>query len=206
MDSGSALRVGVVVVLSITGLCVGAGAATVGVDERFRGDEDVAVSVDDDAIVVSDGADKRVAVENMSWVQSVEISGQNGRYSIETTRERPFTSEQRSTAREVVHTSDVVPIDNLTAYDLAVEPIPRLSAESAHSVEVSNVTESDGTFTTDGIASGGKSVTIDTGTSYVEDRLNVRVLGPDGEIQLSVVVDLATETVGDVTDFRTIGE
>lgn len=202
MDSGTAVRVGVVVVLAITGLCVGAATATLGVDETFRGDEDVAVTVDDDSVVVSDGDEQQVAVANMSWVQSVEISGQNGQYRIETARERPFTAEQRSTAREIARTSDAVPLNNFTAYDIVIEPIPRLNADSAHSVEVSNITDSDGTFTTDGIASGEKSVTVDTGRSYVEDQLNVRVLGPDGEARVSLVVDLTTGTVVDVTDFR----
>lgn len=205
MDSGVAVRFGVVVVLSITGLCVGAATATLGVDDTFQGDEDVAVTVDDDSVVVSDGDEQQVAVENMSWVQSVEISGQNGQYRIEMARERPFTSEQRSTAREIARTSDAVPI-NLTAYDLAIEPIPRLSADSAHSVEVSNITDSDGTFKTDGIAFGERSVTIDTGRSYVEEQLNVRVLGSDGEARVSLVVDLTTGTVVDVTDFRTIDD
>ncbi|WP_336326125.1 hypothetical protein [Halovenus sp. HT40] len=205
MDSGVAVRFGVVVVLSITGLCVGAATATLGVDDTFQGDEDVAVTVDDDSVVVSDGDEQQVAVENMSWVQSVEISGQNGQYRIQTARERPFTSEQRSTAREIARTSDAVPI-NLTTYDLAIEPIPRLSADSAHSVEVSNITDSDGTFKTDGIAFGERSVTIDTGRSYVEEQLNVRVLGSDGEARASLVVDLTTGTVVDVTDFRTIDD
>ena len=45
------------------------------------------------------------------------------------------------------------------------------------------------------------SVTIDREYSIIEDQLDVRVLGPDGETRYSVIVDITAEEIVDVIVF-----
>lgn len=186
--------------LLVAGVCVGAGATALGADQLLSGEEDVAVTVGNEGVVV-DGSEQRVALANTTWLTSIEVSGEDGRYTVETTRERPFTDQQRQTAVDLVRSSGSISLDDLSEYEVVVEPIQKHSADSAKSIDVGDVSETDGSFLVEDVTVEDDSVTVDREFSYVEEQLNVRVLGPDGELVYSVIVDLSVEEIVDVTVF-----
>lgn len=198
MDSASVSRLGLLAALVVLGASVGAGATALGVDHLFGSEEDVAATVNDDGVVVGDG---QVGVENTTWLRSVEISGSDGHYTIEAERERPFSDEQRQTAIDTVRASNRVGLGDLIEYEIVVEPIRKFDADQAQEAAVGDVSEDGGSFEIDDVTVDDGSVTIDREYSIVEDQLNVRVLGPDGETRYSVIVDLTAEQIVDVTVF-----
>jgi hypothetical protein len=193
-------RLGLLVALVVLGVSVGATATAFGVEGPFGSDEEVAASVSDEGIVVGD---EEVTLQNTTWLRSLEISGSDGHYTVETVRERPFSEEQRQTAINLVRTSDRVELADRFEYEIIVEPIRKYEADQAFEANVGNVSEDSGTFKIDDVTVEDGSVTIDREYSIVEDQLNVRVLGPDGGTRYSVIVDL---TVDEIIDVRVLSE
>ena len=104
-------------------------------------------------------------------------------------------------------------IAGMDAYELSVEPIQQLNTSSFNDVSYDVVIEANETngevmvweTTAD---QNESSVTIETDPSYVEDRATVRIRHPDREsphdLKYTVDIDLANETVTDVTDWDEI--
>lgn len=198
MYSTSATSVGLLAALVVLGVSVGVGATAFGVEGFSGGDEKVAATVSDEGVVVGD---EQVAVENTIWLRSVEISGSEGYYTVETVRERPFTGEQRQRAIDLVRASDRVELADRFEYNFVVEPIRKYNADQALEANVGNISEDNGTFKIDNVTVDNDSVTIDREYSIVEGQLNVRVFGPDGETRYSAIVDLPADQIVDLTVF-----
>jgi len=197
MNREVGFRLGVVLALVVIGVGAAAGASALGV--AFGSEGDVAVTVGEDAVVVSNGDTERVAVDNLTGVSSIEITGEDGQYTIQTERQPSFTDEQRDRAADLVRASDRVPVGD--GYNVSVEPIERLDADDVQPIEVENVSGDGDSVSFGSVTATDDSVTIDREPSYVPDQLNVRVHGPNGELLYSVVVDLSEDAIVDVTAF-----
>lgn len=201
--------------LATLGVSLAAAGSTLGVGGPVAGsDASGELSVSDGAITFSDGDREVTAVENLTGVTRVDIAEEDGTFRVETASTDPLTADQRERAAEIARANGTVQryLASVDQYGLRVEPIQRINASSIEvttgefeRVGQAGANESS-TFrvTVRDSESGDDSVTVDRDPSYVEDRASVRIQGPAGDLQLSVTIDLTTDAVVSLTDWREI--
>jgi hypothetical protein len=207
MTSDVRLRLLALVGLAVLGIGLAVAGAALGIGETTAADTQVSVS--DSGITISNGQQEAVLVENMSRIRTVEVSTNDGRLAVETTRsETGLTDSERVRAVEIAQSNATVQqsLDDATEYTFDVEPVKRLTASAAGrvngTISIENHTEQK-TFTVDDVemttTTDGDSVTIRRQSSVVDGKASVRIRGPDGELLYSVDIDLNAEQVREIT-------
>ncbi|WP_310901527.1 hypothetical protein [Haloarcula onubensis] len=220
MDEVIRLRLLFLVGLSILGVGIaGAGTTLWAADPLATTGANPEFVVGDENVTFANGGESETVVHNVSNLSRITIrETDTGRFSIQTTEHRPLSATDRERAREIALNNSTVAtgLDEIGEYELAVEPIQRLTV-SDDTLRTYNVTldnssgQSDTTFTINETSVEERqsdSVTISRGTNYVADSAVVRIRQPgddgSGELLYVVDVDLSTERVTDVTDWRSI--
>lgn len=218
------VRVATLLGLAVLGLGLAGAGAALGVGGPVTADESsLGVAVGEGNVTLSDGGREMTVLNDTRGVEAIELRTRGGDLVVDTERASPLTAAERERARAVVRANATMRrhLDAMGAYELVVEPIPKLGTTD-EDVTVYNVTRvgngsaESATFRVvgeagDGSASTGSrgddSVTLRRDRTYVEDRASVGVRDPTtGEETYSVTVDLRTETVTRITDWDAVGE
>jgi len=215
MTSELRSRLALLVILAVLGVGLAVIGTTVGAtNPLFSSNQDAAFVVSEDNISFEHGDQQTTVINNMTQVESVEIKQQNdGAYQVNTETDTPLTDNERSQAKTTARNNATVrrALHELDRYNMSVEPIHKLSVDSAQSM---NTTSLNTTATT------GKStdkpetfiisvedsnetdtVTVDRTPEYVEHEVIVRIRDSvTDELYYSVRIDLEAETVVDITE------
>jgi len=173
--------------------------------------------VSDQNVTFSTQGQEDTVVQNLSNVTTIEIEeSEDGQFAVTTERDQPLTDAERDRAREIARRNETVrqDLEDMDEYELTVDPVYRIDELSTTQIsgEVSTVNESEGitmiNFTDDSLSERDDAVVIQRDPSYVDDEAVVRVRQPNNgdqiEQEYSVSVNLATETVTDITDWADI--
>ncbi|WP_202614421.1 hypothetical protein [Halostella litorea] len=217
------VRVRLAVLVGLAALAVGlAGVGTaVGVTDPIAdADAGGEFVVADGSVTFAGNGENVTVVESTANVSEIRFEEtDSGRFVVSTETDRPLTPAERDRAVEIARSNGTVrgKLAELDGYELAVEPVQRLEADQVSSYDVT--LEADGNATageTDVFVANATAedrdgtVVVERDPSYAEDRAVVRVQQPDaaeGErLRYSVDVDLANDTVTDVTDWTAVGE
>ncbi|NEU55674.1 hypothetical protein [Halorussus sp. MSC15.2] len=207
-------------VLALVGLAaLGVGLALVGTAIGVGGPladtgSDVEFTVSEDNVTLSNDRRTVTVVENMTGVETVEITEDDGQFRVRTGGSDSLTAAERDRAVAIARNNATVSqyLDRTNRYELGVELIERINASSGRRVtgdagqNLSLDESGTATFTVENVttADGDDSVTIDRDLSSAEQRVTVTVRRPaDGELRYSITVDLADETVVEITDWGT---
>jgi len=168
-------------------------------------------------VTFSNQGQQETVVRNLSNATTIEIEeADDGQFTVTTERNRPLTDAERERARVIARNNDTVrrALDDVSEYELAVEPIYEVDELSTTKIsgEVSTVNESEGIsvvdLADDSLSERDDAVVVQRDPSYVEDEAVVRVRQPNEtertDLKYSVSVDLASETVTDITDWEDI--
>jgi len=200
---------GLGVALAVAGSSLGAG------DPIASSDPSGEFTVSSGNVTFSDGDGEVTAVEDLSGVDRVEFTDEDGVVRVETEPAEPLTAAERDRAAALARDNDTVQqyLAGVDEYDIAVEPIQKLDTTTAVDIgasQRSETTEDNSTQIKFNVSeveteSGGDAVRVDREPSYVEDEANVRVYGPGGDRQYSLVVDLQADAVVDLIDWDDVG-
>ena len=195
--------VGLGAVLGVAGGALGVGGPTVGDDP---GAEFV---VGQDNVSVAHGGERTI-LRDLDVTEDVAIERVDGGYRVSTQESGPLSQAERGRAKRVAGENATVAarLNELSDYDLRVEPIRRLQSDHAitGSVDVNNSTsqetnDSAVTYEFETVERGGDSVTVNRDPTFVEEEVVVAVHRPgDEDAVFDVHVDLENETVTDVED------
>ena len=172
--------------------------------------------VSEDNITFVTAEQSETVVDDLSNVSEITIEEtDSGQFTIQTAENQPLTESERERARTLAMTNGTVneALTGMDTYELSVEPIQQLNTSASNQVSYDVVVESNETNggviiweTTDDQNDG--SVTIENDPSYVEDRATVRIRQSEADsshdLKYTVDVDLANETVTDITDWDEI--
>lgn len=197
--------------LALVGTAIGVGGAAI--SEETTGE----FTISENNVTFSDGNREATPVDNLSGVQQVEISEDRGEFKVITRNgSSSLGAEQRERAKQIVLANETIQqyVAGVETYEIDVEPIEKVDAETVQ-INTTNVTETEPTTRTNGDDTrtvsftvvetrGTDSVSVAREPSYVTDEVNVRIFGPSGELQYSIVVDLAEGTIVKYTDWETI--
>lgn len=198
---------------------VGVGTA-LGVTDPLTSDEPGGEFVVSDQNVTFSNQDQQdTIVQNLSNVTTINIEETNaGQFTVKTDRDQPLTTAECERAIKLARTNETVrqSLADMEAYELTVDPIYKIDDLTTTQINgtVSSVNDSSGVTkinTTDtSYSNHNNSVVVQRDPSYVEDKATIRIRQPneDGRTSLkyTVSVDLATETVTDITDWEEIRE
>ncbi|SDY93188.1 hypothetical protein [Halopenitus persicus] len=217
MTSDLRSRLILLVVLAVLGVGLAVIGTTVGATTTLTDSgPGAAFVVSEDNVTFEHGDQQATVLDNMSRVDSIEIEQQNsGTYQVNTEAEDPLTDSDRSRAKAIARNNATVQkaLQNLDQYELTVDPIHKLTVDSARTTTFtglnntsmdSETPEGEETFTlTVEETDETGTVTIDRDPEYVEDEVVVRIHDPAAdEMYYSITVDLENETVTDITDWR----
>ncbi len=209
-------------VVSLIGLAVlGVGLAVVGTSvgatsPLATSDSGTAFVISEQNITLEHGGQQATVVNNMSGVDHIEIERQgDGAYRVHTDTEQPISDSERRLATTVARNNATVSqaLAELDRYELTVEPIRKLTMDSAQTMTLTGATQQSSTTESDArnatysfsVENQNGSVTVDRDPTYVEDEVSVRIRDPRrDELYYAVTVDLHNETVTAVTDWRDI--
>ncbi|WP_135536075.1 hypothetical protein [Halostella pelagica] len=178
--------------------------------------DDPSFVVTNENITFSKSGDNVTLIDNMSNVKEVRIdqTGSN-QYQVRTEAEQSLTATERERARQIARSNQTVQqhLDSLGEYDLGVDPIHKIDADSMSVVSVDlNESKDDGEYDFVAVSqeNENRSVVVERDAEYVADRAVVRVRQPSEPkhegLKYSVKVDLANETVTGITDWDEIRE
>lgn len=211
-------RLAAVVALAAAGVALAVAGNAVGMDASVDTTDAVGeLSVSGDNLTVSDGTREVVGVADLSGAQRVEVANEDGVFAVRTESDQPLTRTERDRAAEIARSNGTVSdyLRSVEDYSLDVQPIQKVEADSVRNVSVRETESIEGS-----VAAGSSSnrsfvfvetdweddgaVTVARNRTYVEGEANVRVYGPDGELRYSLVVDLTSGRVDDITDWTEV--
>lgn len=125
------LGVGTVVAGSALG--VGAAVTDAGSDVEF--------TASGSAITLSDGDVEVTLVDDMTTVESIELTEDDGRFEIETRTDDPLTADERQRAVEIATDNETVrdQLDGMDSYEFDVSAVEESSAEATVDVQFESV-------------------------------------------------------------------
>lgn len=169
-------------------------------------------------LVFGDQGQDETVIRNLSNVTSIEIEKiDTNQFTIKTERDPPLTDTERERAREIARRNETVrqALENLDEYEFIVDPIYKVEDTSPTQIpgNYSTVDQSEGTFkvniTNDALTERDKNV-VNRDPSYVQEEAVGRVRHPNeddpADLRYTVSIDLANETVDDITDWEAIRE
>lgn len=194
--------------LAFLGIALGITGATVDAADSFQDPESSpAFTVSEENVTFEDGDRKTTVVGNMERIDRLELKRTNDRqYTIRTATADPISLAERRRAKAIARDNETIQrsLATLDRYELTVDPIHKLTAESSvrlnGSVSAGDVGDDNvSTYTFDVTESDG-SVVVDRDPNYVDGEAAVRVSNPSvDELYFSVIVDLETNEVIDTT-------
>jgi hypothetical protein len=213
-------RLVVLAVLATLGVSLAGAGVALGIGDAIAsGDRMGEVTVAGSNVTVASSDGEVVLTETVPETSDIEISEDAGGITVaeRAGNDDPFTQRERERAVEIARNNDIVssyletvadptvtvhPVEKLNATEMQTETVAfnvserddiDVSGEDTQVLKVTNVT----------IEESGDSVTIDREPSYVEDLAVVHVNHPDRtDARYWVRVDLANETVVDITDWK----
>ncbi|MFC7043978.1 hypothetical protein [Halonotius sp. GCM10025705] len=211
--------------LLLVGLSIlGIGIAAVGT--TFMMPEQLATTGTNSEFIVSDenvtfttGNESEILVHNTSNLSQISIrETETGHFSISTTENQVLNASERERAREVALDNSTVAqgLDKIDEYEVSVEPIQQVTlsdtTSQSYNISINNSSEMSGdTFTINETSverHQSDSVTISRDSNYVADSAVVRIReqrqGGSGELIYVIDVDLSTDRVTEVVDWRSI--
>lgn len=210
-------RLILLVVLTALGVGLAVLGNAVGVTTPLAASEQGAVFVvSEDNVTLEQDNQRATLINNMTRVDSIEIEQRGtGTYHVNTEAENPLADSERSQAKAIVRDNATVQqaLRDLDQYELTVEPIHKLTADSAQTTAFTGLNntsiegetaENEETFTLS-VENRNETgmVAIERDPQYVEDEAAVRVGdSATDETYYSATVDLENETVTDITDWR----
>lgn len=213
MTDETGRRLAVLTGLFVLGLVIAAGGTALGAGNTLVDDRpETEFSVSDDGVRLTDGDQQITVAEDMSGVQTVDISAKDGEYRVDIEEVNgKLTPPQRDRAERIARANETVAtyLDGVDGANLSVEPIQRIEATEHMEGQLTNDNETtleDGTakFTVTG--GNGSSVHVDRDPEYVDDEVVVRVSTPDGRQRYAVTVNLQTEDIVGFTDWEQVRE
>ena len=217
MDGGISTRLLVLVGLAAVGIGLAGVGTSLGMAE-LTSNPPAEFIVGDDNIKFNASGESTTVVENLSYVQAVNIDETDtGQFTIQTVTEQPLTAREREQAREIVLSNATISaaLAEIDSYTLSVDPIQKLNASAFNQVSYdSNMSHESGDSITIVETSEEKensgSVTIEREPNYAEDRATVQICQPDAppsdDLKYSVDVDLENDTITDITDWEAISQ
>jgi len=210
------IRLLALVALACLGVALAVAGSSLGAGDPITGTEPSGeFTVSSDNVTFSDGDREVTAVGNLSGVERVEFTEDDGVVRVETEPTEPLTAAERDRAAALARANKTVQqyLAGVDEYEVAVEPIQKLDTtavdiEGEQSLETGDDNATVVTFnvTETEAESGGDAVRVDREPSYLEDGANVRVYGPEGNLQYSLIVDLRADAVADLTDWDDVGD
>ncbi|RBI63517.1 hypothetical protein DMJ13_02990 [halophilic archaeon] len=210
------VRLLAVVGLAVLAVALAVTGTALGIANPLTADEPGAqVTVTEDGITLSNGGPEETVVGNMTAVETVKIASHDGQLRIRTEEKEPLTSADRIRAIEVAQNNDTLQrsLDELSEYELEVQPIEKLDASTAETVDISGVTKDgpndseDPVFRveTNSSAETSESITIRREPSYVENQATIKIRRPtDDELLYSAEVNLSEGRIVDITDWTDV--
>jgi hypothetical protein len=212
-----AVRVVALLALASIGIATAWAGAAVGLGDPIATGSGGEFSVSQNDVTFSNGDREVTVLENVSGAETVEIAAADGQLTVDSEPTEPLTAAERERAREIARDNGTVTrrLESMAEYELAVEPIKGISADSVHRTSISRsewtVVEAENGTEVRTFAVDSGTVTVDRGDdavaispaeqSYVEDDVTVAVTGPDSDaVRFEAQVDLAAERVVVVTD------
>lgn len=210
------MRLGLLVALAVVGVLVAGVGTTLGGGSPLAPASGGEFVVSESNVTFADRSRDVTVVDDMENVTRVEITeADEGRFRVETDRIRPLTAADRELAREIARSNGTVATNLATTArpELTVDPVKRIEANAIQfNVSVTTENESRGVTVVEveneSMDTGESGVVIDREPSYVDDRAVVRISDAEKEgrsaLQYSVRVDLANETVTEITNWTAI--
>jgi hypothetical protein len=209
-------RLTLLVVLALLGVGLAVIGTSVGATSPLAAGSGAAFVVSEDNVTFEHGDQRATVVDNMTHIDSMEIEQQgSGTYKIHTETEAPLTDSERSQAKTIARNNATVQqaLEDLPQYVVTVEPIQKLTADSAQTGNLTIANTSTDIETAEGEqtftgwveeSDETDTVTIDRNAEFVEDEAVVRITDPaTDESYYSITVDLENETVTDITEWDT---
>lgn len=219
MTSDLRSRLTVLVILGVLGVGLAVIGTEVGATTHLTASGSGATFVvSEDNVTFEHGDQQATVLGNMTRVDSVKIEQQgSGTYQVNTETDDPLTDRERSQAKAIARDNATVQesLQDLDQYELTVEPIHKLTVDSAQTRSFTGLNNS----SIDGETAEGEetfsltvedsdetgTVTIDRDPEYVEGEAVVRLRDPaTDEMYYSATVNLENETVIDFTEWETI--
>lgn len=175
--------------------------------------------VSDENVTFTTENESEILVHNTSNLSQISIrETDTGQFSISTTENQVLNATERERAREVSLDNSTVAqgLDKIDEYEVSVEPIQRVTLSDntpqSYNISINKSNEMSGnTFTINETSveeQQSGTVTISRDTNYVVDSAVVRIREQrqdgSGELIYVVDVDLSTDSVTDVVDWRSI--
>jgi len=217
MTSNLWSRLTLLVVLAALGVGLAVIGNAIGATTRLAvSEQGSAFVVSEDNVTFEQGNQRSTLLNNMSQVDSIEIEHQgSGTYQVDKKTEDPLMDSERSQAKAIARDNATVQqtLRDLDQYELTVEPIHKLTADSAQTTAFTGLnntsmdggtTEKEETFTLSVKDSNETGmVTVNRDPQYVEDEAVVRIRdSATDQMYYSATVDLENETVTDITNWR----
>ncbi|MGQ3330165.1 hypothetical protein [Halorubrum sp. FL23] len=210
-------RLTLLVVLAALGVSLAVIGSAVGATTPLAASEpSAAFVVSEDNVTFERGNQRATLLNNTTGVDSIEIEQQgSGTYHVNTEAKNPLTDSERNQAKAIARGNATVQqtVQDLDQYELTVEPIRKLTVDSAQTTSFTGLTNTsrDGekvaeeetfTLTVEDSNETG-TVTIDRESEYVENEAVVRIRdSATDEICYSATVNLENETVTDISDWH----
>lgn len=205
--------------LSILGIGMAGVGTTLMMPDQPTNGANPEFIVSDENLTFATGSESETVMDNTSNLSQIVINETDtGQFSIKTTENDPLSATERERAKEIALNNSTVAqeLDQIDEYKISVEPIQRVTLSDASSqsynISINNASKNAAnTFTINETSIEGQqsgSVTISRDTNYVADSAVVRIReqrqGGSGELIYVIDVDLSTENVTDVVDWRSI--
>ncbi|WP_455449959.1 hypothetical protein [Natrinema thermotolerans] len=217
MNRPVAVRLIALLALASFGVGTAWAGAAVGLGDPIATGSGGEFSVSENGVTFSDGDSEVTVLENVSGTESIEIAAADGRLTVDSEPTDPLTDAERDRALEIARANETVTrrLESMDEYELAVEPIKGIHADSMHRMSISlsetTTVEAENGTTTRTFTGESGDFTVERGAdavvvspaeqTYAEDDVTVAISDPDSnEVRYEAQVDLAAERVVVVTD------
>lgn len=212
-------RFAVLVGLAILGVGLAVIGTAVGATGFLTDDRgDAGFTVSEENVTFSDGDQEVTVVDNMTRVDRLEVEKvETGTYHVITETENPVTDSERRRAKAIIKRNETVrqALDDLDGYELTVEPVHKLTADSmvtenfttandstSSDFVSNNETEDEEATYTFSVESEEGNVTVNRDPTYVENEVVVWIRHPVADdVYYTVDVDLENSTVVEITEW-----